>query len=112
MNDSKGGVNVLDKILRSIITLLTVIAGLMTAKWLNTSSLFSSVVSNEFLSMGFISSGDTIPTILANIFGGLVVGAIGFFMSPFLIKYLWKFTYWVEAMLNKMPIYDLLGGSL
>jgi len=102
----------LDKILRFIITLLTVIAGLMTAKWISTSSFFTSVVSNEFLSMGFISSDDTITTILTYVLGGLVGGVIGFLASPFFIKHLWKFTYWVEAKLNKMPIYDVLSGSL
>ena len=102
----------LDKILRFIITLLTVIAGFMTAKWISTSPYFASIVSNEFLSMGFISSGDAMSTILAYIAGGLAGGVIGFLMSPFLIKYLWKFTYWVESLLNKMPIYDLLAGSL
>jgi len=102
----------LDKILRFIITLLTVIAGLMTAKWIGTSSFFTSVVSNEFFSLGFFGSGDTMTTILIYVVGGLVGGAIGFMMSPFLIKHLWKFTYWVESMLNKMPIYDVLAGSL
>jgi len=103
---------VLDKILRIIITLLTVIAGLMTAKWIITSSFFASLVGNGFLSVAFISSGDTMATILLIIVGGLAGGAIGFFMSPLFIKYLWKFTYWIESMLNKMPIYDLLAGSL
>ena len=98
--------------MRFIITLLTVIAGLMTAKWISTSSFFASAVSNEFLSMGFISSDDTMTTILAYIIGGLAGGAIGFFMSPLLIKYLWKFTYWVEARLNTMPTYDMLAGGL
>jgi len=102
----------LDKILRFIITLLTVIAGLMTAKWISTNSYFGSVVSNGFLSVPFIGSGDTIVTILLYILGGLTGGAIGFFMSPFFIKHLWKFTYWVESRLNKMPIYDVLAGAL
>lgn len=102
----------LDKILRFVTTLLTTIAGLMTAKWISTSSFFASIVSHEFLNMGFISSGDTITTILIYIVGGVAGGAIGFVLSPFFIKHLWKFTYWVESMLNKMPIYDVLAGSL
>lgn len=102
----------MDKILRYIITSLTVVAGLMTAKWISTSSYFSSVVSSEFLRVGFINSGDTITTILILMLGGLAGGAIGFILSPFFIKHLWKFTYWVESMLNKMPIYDVLAGSL
>ena len=102
----------LDKILQFIITLLTVIAGLMTAKWISASSFFASLISNGFLSMAFISSGDTIATILLFIIGGVAGGAIGFFMSPFFIKHLWNFTYWVEARLNRMPIYDVLAGAL
>lgn len=102
----------LDKILQFIITLLTGIAGLMTAKWISDSSFFPSIISKGFLSMTFISSGDTIVTILLYVLGGLAGGAIGFFMSPFLIKHLWKFTYWVESRLNNMPIYDVLAGAL
>ncbi|WP_378957008.1 PIN/TRAM domain-containing protein [Pelosinus sp. sgz500959] len=102
----------LDKILRFIITVLTVIAGLMTAKWISTSSFFASMVSNESLRIGFIDSGDTIATILIFIVGGISGGAVGFFLSPFFIKHLMKFTYWVESRLNKMPIYDVLAGSI
>lgn len=102
----------MDKILQFIITLLTVIAGLMTAKWISTSSYFASLISNGFLSVSFINSGDTVATILLFVLGGLAGGAIGFVMSPFFIKHLWKFTYWVEARLNKMPIYDVLAGAL
>lgn len=102
----------LDKIFRFVITLLTFIAGLMTAKWIGTSSFLASIVSTEFLNVGFISSGETLATILVYVIGGLAGGAIGFVLSPFFIKHLWKFTYWVESRLNKMPIYDVLAGSL
>jgi len=102
----------LNRILQFIITLLTVIAGLMTAKWISTNSFIAPMVSNEFLNVGFIGSGDTVATVLLVIAGGVAGGAIGFVLSPFFIKYLWKFTYWVESRLNKMPIYDVLAGSL
>lgn len=72
----------------------------------------ASIVSAEFLNVGFISSGETLATILVYVIGGLAGGAIGFVLSPFFIKHLWKFTYWVESRLNKMPIYDVLAGSL
>lgn len=39
-------------------------------------------------------------------------GAIGVLLAPFLLKYLWQFTYWVEARLNRMPINDVIAGSL
>lgn len=102
----------LDKILKFIITLLTFIAGLMTAKWISTNAFFVSMVSYEILSIGFIGSGDTVAAIILIIVGGVAGGAIGFVLSPFFIKHLWKFTYWVESRLNKMPIYDVLAGSL
>ena len=102
----------LDKILRFVITLLTAIFGLMTAKWLGTSSFLSSKVSSEFLKVGFISSDDTVVTILVAIFGGVAGGIIGYLLAPFFIKYLWQFTYWVEARLNKMPVHDVIAGSI
>lgn len=102
----------LDKILRFIITLLAAVSGLMTAKWLGTSSFLSSVVSGEFLKAGFISSDDTIVTILVAAFGGVAGGIIGYLLAPFFIKYLWQFTYWVEARLNKMPVHDVIAGSI
>ncbi|MDF2635644.1 MAG: Nucleotide binding protein PINc [Pelosinus sp.] len=102
----------LDKILRFVITLLTAIFGLMTAKWLSTSSFLSSKVSGEFLKVGFISSDDTVVTILVAAFGGVVGGIIGYILAPFFIKYLWQFTYWVEARLNKMPVHDVIAGSI
>lgn len=110
--NSKGGVILLDKILRFIIALLAAISGVMTAKWLGTSSFLSSIVSDEFLRVGFISSSDTMVTILLAAFGGLAGGIIGYLLAPFCIKYLWQFTYWIEARLNKMPVYDVIAGSI
>ena len=102
----------LDKVLRFIITLLAAVSGLVTAKWLGTSSFLSSIVSDEFLRVGFISSDDTVVTILVSVLGGVVGGIIGYILAPFFIKYLWQFTYWVEARLNKMPVYDVIAGSI
>ncbi len=102
----------LDKILRFVITLLAAVSGLMTAKWLGTSSFLSSMVSGEFLKVGFVSSDDTIVTILVAVFGGVAGGIIGYVLAPFFIKYLWQFTYWVEARLNKMPVSDVIAGSI
>jgi uncharacterized protein YacL len=102
----------LDKILRFIITLLAAVSGLVTAKWLGTSSFLSSIVSSEFLRVGFISSDDTVVTILVAVLGAIVGGIIGYILAPFFIKYLWQFTYWVEAKLNKMPVYDVIAGSI
>lgn len=98
----------LDSVLRFVVTILAAIGGLMLTDRIV--PLLPSVLSAEFLRIGFF--GLTMATILSFVVGGLVGGLIGFLISPYLIKHLWRFTYWVEARLNKMPIYDVIAGSL
>lgn len=98
----------LDKVLRSIITILSAIAGLMLIRLVN--PFLTSIIGVEFAQMGLF--GLTMTTILSFLIGGILGGMVGFFAAPFLIKHLWQFTYWVEARLNKMPVYDVLAGSL
>ncbi len=98
----------LDKILRFVITVLTAIAGLMIARWLSPS--LTSLLSIEVLNSGLF--GITLATLLAILLGGLLGGTVGFLAAPFFLKHLWKFTYWVEQQLNKMPVHDILAGSL
>lgn len=98
----------LDKTLRFVITILAAVGGLMMTDRII--PLLAMIVSPEFLRIGVFDI--TITTIVSFIFGGLVGGAIGFLISPFFIKHLWQFTYWVEARLNKMPVYDVLAGAL
>ena len=103
-----GGENLLDKVLRFVITILTAIAGLMLVKLIN--PFLTSIIGAEFLQMGLF--GLTMTAILSFLVGGILGGIVGFLVAPFLIKHLWQFTYWVEARLNKMPVYDVLAGSL
>lgn len=98
----------LDKILRFVITALSGIAGLMLTEWI--SRFLTSAVNAEFLRMGVF--GSTVATIMSFIFSAIVGGAIGFLIAPFFIKHLWRFTYWIEARLNKMPVYDVLAGAI
>jgi uncharacterized protein YacL len=56
--------------------------------------------------------GITLSTILSFLLGGLIGGVLGYLLAPFIVKKLWQFTYWVEARLNRMPVYDILAGSL
>lgn len=98
----------LDKVLRFVITALAAIGGLvMTDRVI---PYLATLLSEDFFNIGIF--GITMTTIMSFIFGGLVGGAIGFFIAPFLIRQLWQFTYWVEAKLNKMPVYDVLAGAL
>lgn len=99
----------LDRGLRFVVTVLAAVVGLMLADRV-VPLLPGVLLSAEFLRVGFF--GITVATILSFVVGGLVGGMIGFLIAPFLIKHLWRFTYWVEARLNKMPIYDVIAGSL
>jgi len=72
--------------------------------------ILAAFVSPEFLRVGIF--GITMATILSFAFGAAAGGLIGYLLSPLIIKRLWQFTYWVEARLNKMPVYDVLAGSL
>jgi len=98
----------IDKTLRGLITILAAIGGLMITDRII--PLLATVVSEEFLTIGVF--GITMATILSFVFGGLTGGIAGFLIAPFFIKQLWKFTYWVERRLNKMPGYDVLAGVL
>lgn len=98
----------LDKALRFVITVLAAVGGLMMTDRII--PYLASVVNPEFLRVGVF--GITMATILSFVLGALIGGAFGFLLAPFLVKRLWQFTYWVEARLNKMPVYDVLAGSL
>ncbi|MDR3589437.1 MAG: PIN/TRAM domain-containing protein [Negativicutes bacterium] len=98
----------LDKTLRFAITVLAAVGGLMVTDRII--PYLASLVSPELLSFGFF--GITVATILSFVVGGLTGGILGFLLAPFLVKRLWQFTYWIEARLNKMPVYDVLAGSL
>lgn len=98
----------LDKILRFIIIILSVVAGLMMTDRII--PLLAPLVSEEFFKIGIF--GITMATIFSFFGGGLIGGIIGFIVSPFLLSSLWQFTYWVEARLNKMPVNDVLAGAI
>ncbi|MBU2701586.1 putative protein YacL [Sporomusaceae bacterium BoRhaA] len=98
----------LDKILRVSFTVLAALGGLVLTDRMYPS--FQGMIHVEFLNYGFF--GITLATLLTFVVGGLLFGMIGFLLSPYFMKHLWKFTYWVEARLNKMPIYDVLAGSI
>ena len=98
----------LDKVLRFVITVFSAIGGLMMTD--RVIPYVATLLSEELLHVGIFSI--TMTTIMSFIFGGLVVGAIGFVLAPYLVRQLWQFTYWVEAKLNKMPVNDVLAGAL
>jgi uncharacterized protein YacL len=98
----------IDRALRIIITILAAVGGLVITDRIM--PFLATVISEEFLRIGVF--GVTMTTILTFVVGGLVGGLVGFLLAPFLLKYLWHFTYWLELRLNKMPGYDVLAGVL
>lgn len=98
----------LDKILRFSITLLMAIGGLVTADRLL--PMLPTVVEWEVWHLGLF--GLTMTSLVAYLAGGLIGAISGFLLAPFFIRYLWQFTYWIEARLNKMPVYDVLAGAV
>ena len=98
----------LDKILRFVIIALAAVGGLMMTD--RVIPYVAPLLSEEFLQFGIF--GVTMTTILSFVFGGLAGGVLGFLFAPFLLRQLWQFTFWVEARLNKMPVYDVLAGAL
>ncbi len=98
----------LDKVLRFVITILAAVAGLVLADRII--PILAAFVNPEFLRVGVF--GITMATILSFAFGAVAGGLIGYLLSPVIIKRLWQLTYWMEARLNKMPVYDVIAGSL
>ena len=98
----------LDRVLRFAITALAAVGGLMATD--RAMPFLASLIGPEILRVGFF--GITIATIVSFLFGGLVGGAIGYLVAPFFISRIWRITCWVEARLNKMPVYDILAGAL
>lgn len=98
----------LEKILRFIITAFMATAGLMFTEWI--SRLLAFMVSEEFLRMGLF--GSTVATILSFIGGAAIGGGIGFLIAPYCMRLLWRFSHWVEARLNKMPLNQVGAGAV
>lgn len=98
----------LDKVLRFVITILMAIVGLGLIKLAN--PLLTYLISAEMIKMDIF--GITMTTLLSVLLGGVVGGAVGFFIAPYLVKKLSKFSVWVEAQLNKMPIHDVIAGAV
>ncbi|CUH97743.1 putative PIN and TRAM-domain containing protein YacL [Propionispora sp. 2/2-37] len=98
----------LNKILRFVITLLAAIGGFVMSSRLV--PLLSDFLGEALLRNTVADIAVT--TIVAFLVGGFVFGVIGYLLAPFIIRYLWTVIDWVETRLNKMPVYDVLAGSI
>lgn len=97
----------LDRVLRFVITILMAIVGLVLMKFAN--PILTLLISEEVLKMGIL--GMTMTNLLSILLGGIIGGGIGFFISPYLVNTLLKFSVWVELQLSKMPIHDVIAGA-
>jgi len=98
----------LDKVLRYVIIILAAVGGLVLTD--QVMPRLTSLVSAGFLSVGFF--GITLVSILSFAMCGLIGGFVGFLLSPYLVKRISQLIYWLESRLNRMPVYDVLAGSL
>ena len=98
----------LDRLLRFGITVLMGIAGLMLVRL--AIPYWAPLIETDFLNGSIF--GTTLLVVLGLAVGMTVGGIIGYLLSPWLIKIAWQVTYWMERRLNKMPLQDVIVGSI
>ena len=85
----------LDKVLRFFITIFLAIAG--GALMQLASPLLAFFISTEILKMDMGIFRITLANLLCILLGAVLGGIIGFFVSPFFIRKLKRFSIWVEV---------------
>ena len=99
----------LDKAIKFFITLTCAIAG--GAALHQASPFLISYINLEFFQVDTGIFRLTMANLLCILAGAIIGGLAGFFISPFLIGKLGKFTAFVEKQLSKMPINDVIAGA-
>ena len=100
----------LDKVMRFFITLTFVIAGGALLKL--ASPLLTTYITTEFFQVDTGIFRLTMINLLCIVVGAILGGIGGWFVSPFFIGKLRKFTSFVENNLSKMPINDVIAGAV
>lgn len=100
----------LDKVLRFLITLICAIVGGALLKL--ASPMLAMFISVEFFNVDIEIFQITLASLICILTGALLGGLGGWFVSPFLIGRLSKFTVFVEKQLGKMPIHDVIAGAI
>ncbi len=100
----------LDKAIKFFITLTCAIIG--GAALMQISPFLLRFINLEFFSIetGFFEL--TLASLVCIFVGAMLGGLGGWFVSPFLIGKLGKFTSFVEKQLSKMPITDVIAGAV
>ncbi|ERL25268.1 PIN/TRAM domain-containing protein [Mitsuokella sp. oral taxon 131] len=101
---------VLDRVLRFFIILFLAVAG---AALLDLASpVLTLFISTEILKMDMGIMRITVASLLCILLGAIIGMILGFFLSPYLIHKLKRFSTWVEVQIGKMPIHDALAGAI
>ena len=100
----------MDKVMKFFITLTMVIAGGALLKW--ASPLLAEIITVEFFQMDTGIFRLTLASLICIIIGAVLGGIAGWFVSPFFIRKLGNFTAFVEKQLSKMPINDVIAGTI
>ena len=99
----------LDKAIKFFITLTCAIAG--GAILHQVSPFLLSYINLEFFQIDTGIFRLTLASLVCILAGAIIGGLAGFFISPYLIGKLGKFTAFVEKQLSKMPINDVIAGA-
>ena len=100
----------LDKVLRILITLVFAIVGGALLKL--ASPMLAMFISMEFFNVDIEIFQITLASLICILTGALLGALGGWFVSPFLIRRLSRFTVFVEKQLGKMPIHDVIAGAV
>ena len=100
----------LDRVLRFFIILTCVIVGGVAFRL--ASPLLITYINPEFFQVETGIFKLTLASLVCILAGATIGGLGGWFVSPYLINKLGKFSSFVEKQLNKMPIYDVIAGAV
>ena len=100
----------LDRAIKFFITLTCAITG--GAALRQASPFLISYINLEFFKIDTGIFQLTLASLVCILFGAIIGGLAGFFVSPYLIGKLRNFTSFVEKQLNKMPINDVIAGAI
>ena len=100
----------LDRVLRFFIILTCVIVGGVAFRL--ASPLLLTYINLEFFQAETGIFQLTLASLICILAGATIGGLGGWFVSPYLIRKLGKFSAFVEKQLSKMPIYDVIAGAV
>lgn len=100
----------LDKVFRFFMIAFAAIAG--GALFSLFSPTLTDFISTEVLKADMGIFKMTVASFITILLGAFVGAILGVIFSPFFLRQLKRFSFWVEAQLAKMPIHDVIAGAV